>query len=38
MIMVMNVIIPNLTLFIINFAAPMKWWQRRSIKKKLEEK
>lgn len=35
LIMAMNVVFPNLILFIVNYAAPMKWWKRRSIRKTL---
>ena len=34
-IMIINVLAPNLVLFILNYWAPGKWWARRSIKKQL---
>lgn len=35
-IMIINVVAPNIALFILNYWAPGKWWARRSIKKELE--
>jgi hypothetical protein len=34
-IMIINILAPNITLFILNFWPPDKWWTRRSIKKTL---
>jgi hypothetical protein len=37
-IMIINILAPNVSLFILNYWAPGKWWARRSIKKELEKK
>ncbi len=34
-IMLMNVIVPNVSLFVTNYMAPGKWWAKRSIRKAL---
>lgn len=34
-IMIINILAPNVSLFILNYWAPGKWWARRSIKKEL---